>query len=381
MDHPQVQLQDIPPGQVRAWFASDVVDALARLECPTAPGADPPLLAVSWPHASDTDRAIAHITRALAGLALARWPSWYREDAPFPSATTPDEDARAIERLGAIIPDLNPVWVRRAIRHCRSGERPVVVGLPHAVQVRQLMRALGEPDLVLMLALDDPDTPPASLLCFARVAAWFAGESGARVAAFVPAACREDAALDAITYGAVYLDGAADPHSRNQSPRTSTIAPGTPPPEKGAAREPASLAPRAARSRRRRHDEPLRLVRPPIIGRPHPASPGEQLLAQFIARDDELRPLFTFNQPVEAAHGETFVVDLLWAAGRLTVEVDGYTWHSGPHAFSADRYRDYRLLCGGYRTLRLPHDEVLDDPALQLEKIRDAVRAIVKERV
>jgi len=33
----------------------------------------------------------------------------------------------------------------------------------------------------------------------------------------------------------------------------------------------------------------------PIIGKPHPFSPGEQLLAKWLAKDAELRELFHFN--------------------------------------------------------------------------------------
>ena len=36
-------------------------------------------------------------------------------------------------------------------------------------------------------------------------------------------------------------------------------------------------------------------------------------------------------------------------------------------------------MCDGYRTLRLPHDEVMSDPALQCEKIRDLVHVIQRE--
>ena len=381
------ELADIPPGRVRTWFVPDVVDAVAQLASPLGPPPDRPLLAVSWPRGVNLDRAIAHVTRALAGVALARWPDWYGETAAFQEgAVTPEIDNRAIDALGAVRPSLNRAWAQRAIRHCRENRRPAIVGIPHAVQVRQLMLALAEPDLVILLALEDLAAGPADLLCFAKAADWFAAESGVRVAAFVPLAFSVAPELDAISYGAVRpteytampVPGPApeqppDPAGAIRPSGPVTLSPGSAP---GGARSGKTVG----QAPRRANDEPLRLVVPPVLGRPHPASPGEQLLAEWLARDAELGPLFAFNQPVETTSSETFVADLLWPAGKLAVEVDGYTWHSGPHAFAADRYRDYRLLCEGYRTLRLPHDEVMDDPALQLEKIRDVVRAIRKEK-
>jgi len=67
-------------------------------------------------------------------------------------------------------------------------------------------------------------------------------------------------------------------------------------------------------------------------------------------------------------------VDLLWRAGRLVIEIDGYRIHSGRTAFGHDRQRDYELLLSGYHVLRLTHDEVITDVARVLEKIHNVVR-------
>lgn len=346
----RAELAALSPGRARAWFAPDVVDTLGQVEQALGPEPDTPLLAVSWPRGADVNAAITHLTGVLADVALARWPDWYGERAPFAHPdvgieAAADYDDRVVTRLGETRPALDRTWAKAAVRRCRRDKPPAPRGFPHTVQVRQLAQALSRDDLVILLALDSVHTPAPELLCFARTAAWLAGEANARVAAVVPAAYRDAAELDAISYGAVDLAG----ESRPSAPA-------------------------------RAHDEPARLVHPPIIGRPHPASPGEQLLARWLARDGVLAGLFEFNQRVETSGGESFVVDLLWRDGRMTVEVDGYGWHSSPHAFAADRHRDYRLLCDGYRTLRLPHDEVVDDPALQVEKIRDVVHAIWRER-
>ena len=111
-----------------------------------------------------------------------------------------------------------------------------------------------------------------------------------------------------------------------------------------------------------------------IQGRPHPFSPGEQLLAAHLAQDAELAPLFCFNERVETVCHSRYWVDLLWNAGRLVIDIDGYRIHSKRPIFNQDRQRDYELLLSGYTVLRLPHDEVIADVSAALEKIRKLVR-------
>lgn len=348
-----------------------------------------PLAAVSWPMGTDLGAAIDFLVQALAGLALARWPDWYGEIEPFshPNAdegTRTDQDTPVIDRLGAATPTLNRVWVRHAVRRCRTGERPTLRQFTPAIQLQQLNLALTQPELVLVLVLEVADATPEELHCFARVAAWVASETGLRVAAFVPEVYRPASELDPISYGAINLDHPSPPDCATVAPHALKSTSSARVYGKSATGdEILPTVPGDAQQQRPasfRRDEPLRLVVPPILGRPHPASPGEQLLALWLARDTELAPLFEYNVRVETSGGISFIVDLLWREGKLTVEVDGYGWHSSPHAFAADRHRDYRLLCDGYRTLRLPHDEVMDDPALQCEKIRDVVRTIRKEK-
>ncbi len=378
--HLLAQLSEISAGRVRLCFAPDVVDALVGLESVCGSEPDPPLLALSWPQDTDTNGAIKHVVTSLAGVALARWPDWYDEHAPFAqpdlgASMLSEYDGRVINRLGETRSTLDPAWTRQAVQHCRRGIRPVLDGFSHPVQMKQLILAAAQDNLVLLMALESREAHTTELLCFARAAAWIAGETRVRVAAIVPSEFREAAALDAISYGAVLLEDRPEQGMARAS-RSPSRAEGRSN-TGNQARLPGGEVRRS--TSRRPKDEPSRLVLPPIIGGPHPASPGEQLLARWLARDAELAPLFAFNQRVDTTGGDSFVVDLLWHSGKIVVEVDGYRWHSSPHAFSSDRDRDYRLLCDGYRTLRLPHDEVMDDPALQCEKIRDVVRMIQKE--
>lgn len=70
----------------------------------------------------------------------------------------------------------------------------------------------------------------------------------------------------------------------------------------------------------------------------------------------------------------TYLVDLVWSGGKVVVEVDGYGFHASQSAFSADRRRDAELVLSDYLVLRLPHDEVVADAELAVDRIRDFVR-------
>ncbi len=56
-----------------------------------------------------------------------------------------------------------------------------------------------------------------------------------------------------------------------------------------------------------------------------------------------------------------FVVDFLWPAAGLVIEVDSYTWHGGPAAFKQDRRKEAYLADRGLRLLRVTW-EMMDSP-------------------
>jgi len=112
----------------------------------------------------------------------------------------------------------------------------------------------------------------------------------------------------------------------------------------------------------------------PIEGMPHPLSMTEQRLARAIAVDPELAPLFAYNVFIETVRGSRPKVDLLWRAGRLVIELDGYPDHGSRTAFMYDRHRDYELALSGFSILRLANDEIAQDIAKAIEKIRDMVQ-------
>jgi len=100
----------------------------------------------------------------------------------------------------------------------------------------------------------------------------------------------------------------------------------------------------------------------------------EQRLSKAIAVDTELSPLFAFNVFVETVRGSRPKVDLLWKAGRLVIELDGYLDHGSRAAFMYDRHRDYELSLSGFTVLRLANEEIAQDIGKALEKIRDMVQ-------
>ena len=99
---------------------------------------------------------------------------------------------------------------------------------------------------------------------------------------------------------------------------------------------------------------------------------AQQALAAIAAAPD-LAELFEFNRTLTTVHGATPRVDLVWRAGRLVVEVDGYQSHGNRISFQDDRHRDYELILTGYIVLRLTNDEIADDLERSVAKIRNLV--------
>ena len=118
-------------------------------------------------------------------------------------------------------------------------------------------------------------------------------------------------------------------------------------------------------------DEP-EIIASPLRGKPHPLSPSEQKLARWIAMDETLDKLFSFNSLVRLGPLAQPCVDLLWEAGKLVVEIDDPS-HWRKEKYAADRQRDFELLSSGFMVLRITADEVLSDTARAMNKIRTCV--------
>ena len=326
-------LQRIRPGEVRLVRVADASPIAAEFERlgPESLQSDVRIVLCMW-ETLPAVAAILHQTLdALARSALALWPDWYGQRRHSPPAFWAEFE-------GLPSPVFRP-WLEEAIAGCRAGRLPRPHGFAAAIEAAQLALAIEPGQLQVVLGTSEDDPRPERLLGLSRAAEWLAEQTAARVAVLVPQSLASCPELDAINFGALDLP-----------------APPRPP-------KPAEKV----------GDDPPAVWIWPIRGRPHCLSPGEQLLADRLSGDAELGPLFGFNQPVCTARDSTYIVDLLWAAGRLAVEVDGYQYHGDKDSFRRDRHRDYELTISGYLTLRLPHDEVLADVGQAVEKIRDVV--------
>jgi very-short-patch-repair endonuclease len=329
-------LRAAPPGQAAALFGATAADARAALAAAEAPGRR---LGVVFPlDALAPGEAVAEQgAAALAAAALAAFPYWYGSDVLIGlGAGTLDNvllDSRLRDLHPAIL-ELSPRWARRAVARARAGRPPRDPDLPLAIQLRQLALALDPAPLTLIPALSRAPGP-IEATALAQALEWLARGAGAAVVALLPGTAREVAEL------------------RDRMPCADLLV--TDP--SAASDDAMAAAPWVG----------------PIEGRPHWASPAEQRLAAALTGDADLGPLFAFNQPVTTRRGGRPRVDLLWDAGRLVVEIDGYADHATRAAFRRDRQRDYELAISGYLVVRLTAEEVLMDVQLSLDKVRDAV--------
>ena len=326
------------------------------------------LLVAVWLQSCGAAETLDAAIEALGAAAQATWPRWFvGRDEP-----TPDASIEACSKRASRIPGVSQQWLRAAWASVEERRPWRVLPFAAAVQAHQLGLALDPDRLVLALVAEQPEEE--DLLGLVRAAEWLAAETSAVSVLALPESLAGNAALDAAAYdrfvlrnvesatpagpaGADLASGSVPTARKTSQSRQSRAAPDTPP--------------------AKRHSQRVSIG--PIIGVPHPLSPGEQALAAMLANDDELAGLFEHNVWVETTKGSRLVVDLLWRGGRLVVEIDGFRYHAGRLAYSSDRQRDFELLLTDYRVVRLPHDEVVADTPGMLERIRDVVRFIRSE--
>lgn len=229
---------------------------------------------------------------------------------------------------------LSDRWVERAEQKLERGSAPFFSTIPLEVQAEQLSRALTHEQRELLFILSVRETPEESvhLYSLARAAEWLTEKTGARVVVILPPALRSRAELDPILYGAAEIELQRSP-------------------------------------------EPLGVLAQGLRGRPHPFSDAEKKLAEAIARDRELSEKLELNQTVETIRGSKYLVDLLWRDGRAIIELDGFATHGDRASFQTDRHRDYELSISNYLVVRITNEEVDEDLAIAVEKIRDVLRA------
>jgi very-short-patch-repair endonuclease len=331
------------PSKVRVVFAPTVIEVHVALNNKAvASNGEFRYVAVIYDRLKPIKSLILEILDHLAHVALALFPSWYGDRVRFPEidASTSSFDSLLGDQAsqhGLLNRGVSIPWLRAARNLCHLGLPPLPRDFSGSVHLAQLALAIDPSPLLIALILHDANPGAGALHGLARTSEWLARQSGGRVVVVVPAPLCSSIELDSISFEAVHLSASQD--QIVLSPKRQS-----------------------------------RVSVSPLIGQPHPLSRGEQMLAKRLEKDGMLAGLFQFNIRVETRYGNQFLVDLVWTAGKLVVEVDGFEFHSDRGAFSRDRRRDFELIISGYLVLRLPQDEVVEDVELAIEKIRDVVQ-------
>jgi very-short-patch-repair endonuclease len=328
---------DAAPGQVTALGGISSEQLRAQLH-ETEPRRDGRLaLFLDLAHAAGSEALVERVLDLLAETALRTWPVWFT-DVSFADcgrdALGREAARRRLIEIARETKAVSPAWAELALLRAGEGRRPRVPGMAREIEIAQLCLAIHRAGLILV-AEAGAAVPVAE--GFVHGLEWIARHANLAVVVLFGELPEAVPPFDRILYRACRV-----------APAQCETAPQA---------EPDSM-----------------LWLDPVLGRPHPLSSTEQRLAQALGRDAELRPLFGFNQFVDTARGTRPKVDLLWRAGRVVVELDGFSDHGTFGAFLRDRNRDYELTVSGYVVVRLANDEVAQDIDMAIEKIRDVVR-------
>lgn len=66
-------------------------------------------------------------------------------------------------------------------------------------------------------------------------------------------------------------------------------------------------------------------------------------------------------------------VDVVWPAGRVVVEVDGFAYHRTRSTFEKDRERDAELAAAGYRVLRVTWQQLAEEPTAVVARVAQSL--------
>jgi very-short-patch-repair endonuclease len=119
--------------------------------------------------------------------------------------------------------------------------------------------------------------------------------------------------------------------------------------------------------------EPPVLRYPAPAGKPHPASKAEKALEAVLAALPWAAGRAWNSDYRSHVLASTFRLDLMWAAERFVVEIDGPE-HRGAEKYAADRRRDVQLQLDGYAVLRFTNAQVLDDAQRVASQIGQFIR-------
>lgn len=353
-------------GRVLTVFCNDV--SLARLQLRSFAEEQervPTLVALEWEFAPSLTRELDEIRDALADAALALWPSWFvtAEDRFRRRRRTEASVDGAVEVGTRATVGVSASWVRSVWQQCAKGRLPIFPGMATSEQVHQLALALDPSRLVFAISVRQESASPSRIRGLAKAAEWLASETKARTFLLAPQSWQASGELDHVNYDAVLWDPEETFFAKAEGVVSVPVLPPASSPS-----EPPVASDVLDR---------FQVNVGPIVGKPHPGSEVEQALFARIMKDRELAPLFEFNQRLKAFGNKHFIVDLVWRAGGLIVELDGTSHHS-QMAQIKDKERDYRLLMSGYVTLRIPNAEMYVDDGRVLTKIRNVVKRLKK---
>ncbi|MGX6448550.1 type IV toxin-antitoxin system AbiEi family antitoxin domain-containing protein [Patulibacter sp. S7RM1-6] len=85
-------------------------------------------------------------------------------------------------------------------------------------------------------------------------------------------------------------------------------------------------------------------------------------------------PAPAVNAPMELA-GRSVLLDAVWWAERVVVELDGWETHGTRAAFESDRRRDAELLRAGFRVVRFTRARVVLEPVVVAATLRDVLQS------
>jgi len=344
----------VEPGRPATVFTDNVADAHNALQQIAESETEPArVVTLSWQRVPALSNELSLLVTALARAALELYPSLYGLTQTTRERWTETDLEMAAHEITHRIPSVLGTACRQILAACHQSQLPSIKKLSNSEQVRQLALAIEPDRLILLIAVHDVEASDVSLRALARGAEWLATNTLSRVVLVLPTALSTEKELDHVTYTACLFSSPLEPEMA----------------------APLPLPPVASTKAKKKKKNPTEAVVSvsPVLGRPHPGSEAEQLLCGHICSDAELAPLFRFNWPVKTRYATSPIVDLLWEAGRLVVEIDGQD-HCGLAKFIHDRRRDFELFMSGYRVIRFTRFKVLESPDQVLNDLRDAIR-------
>jgi hypothetical protein len=275
----------LAPRRVLCLFCGDVVDAVVEARAWGGARREGDRVVYFLPSRLPPYRdLIERSVRLFAEAALTVWPDWYGcpgfFSAPGEPAWQDFLDRMRIREAAARRPVVFN-WLTRSVAACRAGQAPWFNSFAATVQFRQLAQALATDRLTVVVALPvRPEVDDEALRGLSRVLEWIARTADAQVLAILSMEWKDRLGLGGISSDHVLRD---DPVA---------LAGGDAAVDVSATDRPG--------------DEAVGIVAP-LRGRPHPASPGERMLADRLAGDAELRGLFEHNVPVATNRGDRYL--------------------------------------------------------------------------